>query len=210
MTFVKVCGISRLEDAELAVELGAAALGFIFAPSPRRVTPADARALLAGIGEREMVLGPVGVFVDAHLSPEWPRAEPFLRAIQAHGSESPQFLDGIPRLTRIKVFRIARASDLDGIGAYAASADYFMFDTKANGKAGGTGQTFDWGVLEGRTFPRPVILAGGLTPENVGEAIRRVKPFAVDGASGTEESPGKKDPVKLREFFAAVREADGA
>lgn len=209
MTFVKVCGITRREDAELAVELGAAALGFIFAPSPRRITPADAHALLSSLGDREMTVGPVGVFVDAHLSPDWPRTQPFLRAIQAHGNEPPQFLEGIPGVTRIKVFRIAEASDLDVVEAYAPCADYFLFDTKVNGQAGGTGRTFDWGMLEGRTFSRPVILAGGLTPENVGEAIRRVRPFAVDAASGTEASPGIKDPVKLREFFSAVRETEG-
>jgi phosphoribosylanthranilate isomerase len=208
MTLVKVCGITRYQDAELALELGADALGFIFAASPRRISPDAARSLVARLGERTMALGPVGVFVGAHASPDWPLAKPFVRALQAHGEESPAFLGGLTGITRIKVFRIAGPEDLEGIEAYSSVADYFMLDTKVNGVAGGTGRAFEWGLLEGRTFSRPIILAGGLTHENVGDAIRRVRPFAVDAASGTEESPGKKDPVKLKEFFAAVREAD--
>jgi phosphoribosylanthranilate isomerase len=209
MTLVKVCGITRYEDAELALELGADALGFIFAASPRRIAPDAARSLVARLGERAMRLGTVGVFVGAHASADWPLAQPFLRALQAHGEESPEFLGGLTGITRIKVFRIADSEDLAGIESYASAADYFMLDTKVNGVAGGTGRAFDWGLLEGRTFSRPIILAGGLTPQNVGDAIRRVRPFAVDAASCTEASPGKKDPSKLKEFFAAAREAGG-
>ena len=208
MTRVKVCGITRYEDAERAVELGADALGFIFAASPRRIAPDAAWEILSRLETRSMALGPVGVFVGAHRSEAWPEAQPHLRAVQAHGDEPPEFLGRLTGMTRIKVFRIADEADLDEVEAYAPVADYFLLDAKVNGKAGGTGTAFDWGLLEGRAFSRPVILAGGLTPDNVGEAIRRVRPYAVDAASGTEASAGIKDPVRLRDFFAAVREAD--
>jgi phosphoribosylanthranilate isomerase len=208
MTLVKVCGLAHRGDAELALELGAAALGFIFAPSPRRIAPSSARSILCRLPETAMEIGAVGVFVGAHRSAEWTEARPFLSAIQAHGDEPPEFLAGIADRIRIKVIRVAAAEDLGEMERYAPVADYFLLDAKVRGVAGGTGRAFDWGLLEGRSFPRPIFLAGGLTPDNVGEAIRRVRPFGVDAASGTEASPGRKDPAKLRDFFAAVHEAD--
>ncbi len=209
MTFVKVCGLTRGADAELAVELGAAALGFIFAPSPRRITAGAAADLLSHLSARELLIGPVGVFVGAHRSAEWPLVRPMLRGVQAHGDEPPHFLAGLTDLVRIKVIRVAAASDLDEMTFWAPHTDYFLLDARVDGLMGGTGRAFDWSLLEGRQFPRPLLLAGGLTPDNVAEAVRRVRPFAVDAASGTESSPGVKDPAKLRDFFAAVRAGEG-
>src|SRR5687768_16458267 len=140
MTLVKVCGITRHEDAELAVELGADALGFIYAPSPRRIGPEDAGEIVARLDLHSMALGSVGVFVGAHRSGDWPDAQPFLRAVQAHGDEPPEFLGGLTGMTRIKVFRIAEEADLDEVEAYAPVADYFLLDAKVNGQAGGTGK----------------------------------------------------------------------
>ncbi len=205
-TRVKICGITRLEDARLAAELGAAALGFNFyRPSPRYVEPGVAHGIIAQLPPLVVA---VGVFADetdgVHVAKV--AREAGVSAVQLHGPKFPE-QDGA-----LEGFRIIRAVTVrQGIGAIDLSglqASAFLLDAFDPELLGGTGKTFDWSqAREAKRFG-PIILAGGLTPENVGRAIREVRPHAVDVASGVESEPGKKDPEKLRAFFAAVEEAD--
>jgi phosphoribosylanthranilate isomerase len=205
-TRVKICGVTRAEDAELAVELGAAALGFnSYAPSPRYITPAKAREITRRLPPFVMS---VGVFAD---EPDTDRIlavarEAGLNAIQVRGPRLPdlgRLLEQYPLIVAVPVHGQFQAAEL---GALQASA--FLLDGFDPQLLGGTGKTFDWKVArEARRYGR-IILAGGLTPENVGSAIRAARPFAVDVASGVESSPGVKDPGKLRAFLTAVEESD--
>jgi phosphoribosylanthranilate isomerase len=205
MTRIKICGLTRPEDVSLASELGASAVGFVFAAgSPRRVSLERAEELSAAAGQG---VTRVGVFVDEDRS--------FIEeAVQA------------ARLDLAQLHRPLRAADLEnaptslvavvsvsGSGAPLPPAEWLrrcrwlLFD--AGGSAGGgTGRRFDWGVLDDKTFEAPVYLAGGLDAANVSEAIERVHPIGVDVASGVERAPGVKDPEKMRRFFEAVRAAD--
>jgi phosphoribosylanthranilate isomerase len=210
-TRVKICGITRVEDAELAVELGASALGFNFyRDSPRYITPDTARQII-----RRAVpplVTAVGVFADEADAEKVMAVarEAGVNAIQLHGPQFPSFDNGFrwhyPVIRAMAVddnFKPEGLRDLaqDGAGA-------IMLDAYHPVLKGGTGRTIDWAKAREATKYCRVILAGGLTPENVGEAIRQVRPFAVDVASGVEAAPGVKDASKLRAFFAAVREAD--
>jgi phosphoribosylanthranilate isomerase len=204
VTRVKVCGITNEQDAELAVELGAWALGCIFFDgSPRSCDPAVA----AGIAERYRRRAEiVGVFVDPALEDVARAVETLgLSAVQLHGSVGPTFCAEIGRRTGAKViraFEIRSNSDVQASRAFRSGVDFHLFDTRV---IGGTGETWDWSLARHRG-PRalPLILSGGLTPENVAEGIAAVEPYAVDTASGTEASPGVKDPDKLRAFFEAA------
>jgi phosphoribosylanthranilate isomerase len=206
-TRVKICGITRLEDAELAVELGAAALGFNFYPhSPRYVVAADAFGIIQRLPPFVVT---VGIFADEtdvnHISDV--AREAGVNAVQLHNSGAPASagaaLGRYPVIWTVAVANGFIPEDLKGLKVTA-----FLLDAPHPTLRGGTGKTFDWNLaLEAKKYGR-IILAGGLTPENVGEAIRAVRPYAVDVASGVEYSPGKKDPAKLRAFFAAVEEAD--
>ena len=201
---VKICGITSVGDAEAAVEAGADLLGLMFYPgSPRHISLETAQA----IGR---VLPPfiqrVGVFAD-------PAAEDVFSAIhqcglnllQFHGHETPEFCQQFGVMT-VKAFRIRGAHSLREIPDYRTDA--FLLDSYVPGKAGGTGETFNWDLaVEAAKFGRPIFLAGGLTPENVAEAVRTTRPFGVDVSSGVEQSPGKKDAKKMRAFVAAVRAA---
>jgi phosphoribosylanthranilate isomerase len=203
-TQIKICGCTRQEDAELAVELGALALGFNFYPfSPRYIAPAAARELVARLPPSVI---PVGVFadeVDTERVISVAR-EAGVAAIQLHG---PRFPNGAeweyPLIRAVAVDEDFRAEQLRELKASA-----FLLDAFHPALRGGTGRTIDWAKARAATHYGRVILAGGLTPENVAEAIRQVRPFAVDVASGVEVSPGVKDAGKLRAFFSAVREAD--
>jgi len=207
-TRVKICGITRLEDAELAAELGAAALGFNFyPPSPRYVMAADAFGIIRRLPPFGVT---VGVFADEtdlkHITQV--AGESGVNAVQLHNPGVPASIGATigryPVIWTLAVANGFRPEDLKDLKAAA-----FLLDTSHPTLRGGTGKTFDWNLArEARKYGR-IILAGGLTPENVGEAIRTVRPYAVDVASGVESSPGQKDPAKLRGFFAAVREADG-
>lgn len=201
-TRVKICGITNLEDALAAVRLGADALGFIFvAASPRCITPEAARAI---IDRLPPYVTPVAVTVNA------PRPE--LDAImarsgcqlaQVHGDEPPAYLDALP-FPAVKAIAVADAADLAVLPCYP-HARAFLLDTKKPGHYGGTGQTFDWGIIHAAPpIPQPIILAGGLTPDNIVEAIRIAHPYAVDVSSGVEREPGRKDHDKLAALFAAV------
>jgi len=208
MVRVKICGITNLEDALMAAELGADALGFIFHPrSPRYVAPDAARQIIAGLPPFVLT---VGVFVDeeaqtvrdlaARVGLDW---------VQLHGQESPEYCRSLGRRV-IKGFRIQDEKSFKSLAAYQGAAQAFLLDTYKKGQVGGTGATFDWRLAREAKKYGPVILAGGLTPENAARAIEVAQPAAVDVATGVEATPGKKDPEKLRAFFAAVKKFKGA
>jgi phosphoribosylanthranilate isomerase len=202
MVKIKICGITNLADALLAAELGADALGFIFYPkSPRKVEPEVARAIIAQLPP---FVASVGVFVDEEASMVQDLvAQVGLDWVQLHGQESPEYCRSLGRKV-IKGFRIRDERSLLELGPYRPIVQAFLLDTYKKGQVGGTGEVFDWHLaLEAKKIGR-IILAGGLTPENVGQAIATARPDAVDAASGTEASPGKKDPAKLRAFFKAA------
>jgi phosphoribosylanthranilate isomerase len=202
MVKIKICGITNLEDALLAADLGADALGFIFYPkSPRNVAPEAAREIIAQLPP---FVASVGVFVDetAAFVREL-AAKVRLDWVQLHGQESPEYCRNLGHKV-IKGFRIQDADSLRLLAGYRGAAQALLLDTYKKGLVGGTGTAFDWQLArEAKQYGR-IILAGGLTPENVAQAIAIVQPAAVDAASGTEAAPGRKDPAKLRAFFKAV------
>jgi phosphoribosylanthranilate isomerase len=204
-TKVKICGLTRLRDAELAVSLGAWALGMIFyEPSPRRCSVPQAQAICQAL-RRKVEL--VGVFVNEPLPRIVELAELLqLSIVQLHGDEGPSFCAEVARRTGAKVCKVAQVStagDLKDIERF--HVDYHLLDAKGDrGLRGGTGSTFDWSLLSSRRCSVPLILSGGLNPQNVAEAIERVMPFAVDVASGVEQAPGLKDEAKMQAFFDAV------
>jgi phosphoribosylanthranilate isomerase len=222
-TNVKICGTTSLHDAELAVELGAWAIGMIFwEKSPRRCGFAEAEEISRALRRRVELCG---VFVNESLEEIAAIAEQLhLSIVQLHGDEGPAFCAEVKRRTGAKVCKAAQVGgpgDVRSLERY--HVDYHLVDGHGSvGQRGGTGNTFDWSLIAGRRPLRrgapctPLILSGGLTPENVAEAIATVQPFAVDVASGVEAAPGRKDAEQLRAFFDAVRlagsigESDGA
>jgi phosphoribosylanthranilate isomerase len=201
---VKICGITRAADALVAAEAGADLVGFMFyAPSPRCVTVAQA----AQIGRQlPRSVGRVGVFVnsepDAVLHA---MAECGLTVLQFHGDESPEFCLQFGLMT-MKAFRLRDAASLAALPGYATDA--WLLDAWSPAARGGTGERFNWDLaVAARRHGRPIFLAGGLTPDNVGDAVRRVQPFGVDVSSGVESAPGRKDPARVRAFIAAAKSA---
>jgi phosphoribosylanthranilate isomerase len=204
-TRVKICGITNLADAQAAIEAGADALGFIFyEKSPRRMT-------ISTVAKISKQLPPfvlrVGVFVNA--SEELvTRAigECGLSLLQFHGDELPEFCTRFS-LMSIKAFRIRDAESLKELPKYPTEA--WLLDACSAENLGGTGEKFNWDLaVEAQKFGKPVFLAGGLTPENVAAAVRKVQPFGVDVSSGVESSPGKKDHAKVKAFIKAVQSAE--
>jgi phosphoribosylanthranilate isomerase len=204
VTRVKVCGITRPEDAELAVELGAWALGFILWPRSPRVADTVVAAGIAAALRRRVEL--VGVFVNATLEEIAHAADELhLSHVQLHGDEGPAFCAEAGRRTGAKVIkavRVGSAADFQDLERY--HTDFHLLDTAARGLRGGTGETGDWALAARRRRRIPAILSGGLTAENVAAGIEAVAPWAVDVSSGVEASPGVKDPAKLRAFMAAA------
>lgn len=201
---VKICGLTSAGDAVAAAEAGADFLGFVFAPSPRRVDPARAREFW-----RDLPPGVprVGVFRDQALEEvERVLALVHLDYLQFHGDERPAFCRafGVPVIRAIPA---RRASDLDRAAAYADCAELFLVDLPKDEAPGGTlaGEVARRAV----TLPRPVLLAGGLTPENVGALVRAFRPYGVDVARGVETAPGVKDRAKVRAFIANARDGNG-
>jgi phosphoribosylanthranilate isomerase len=197
---VKICGITNLEDASIAVELGANALGFIFASSPRQITPQKARSIIRVIPP---VVKTVGVFVNE---------EPAiirkvmrhcgLDLIQLHGDESPGLCDELMPYT-IKALRIKDESCLQTSRAYHGKVRALLLDTYSKEKAGGTGKTFDWSLaIKIKEIGIPIILSGGLGPSNIDLAVHTVGPYAVDVNSGIEDYPGKKNPILMKAVMA--------
>lgn len=208
-TRIKHCGITSLQDAELALEAGAWALGMIFWPGSQRRCAPDEAALIGRRLRRRVQLA--GVFVNQPLDEIAALAEAVpLSLVQLHGDEGPSFCAEVARRTGARVIKAARVrsgEDVQALRAYRA-VDYHLVDAHVQGRWGGTGQTVDWSLLSALGGHVPLILSGGLTSENVGQAVAAVRPFAVDVASGTEAAPGVKDPEKLRAFGEAVAAAE--
>lgn len=203
-TRVKICGITRIEDAIAAAQAGADAIGFVFeAKSPRHVSPDQAQAIARALPPFVTV---VGLFVNAAPDTvETVLSRVPLDLLQFHGNETPQqcrryhrpYVKAIPMQPDVNLHEKARLySDAEGL----------LLDTQAAHVAGGSGQVFDWNLVPSG-LDKPIILAGGLTPENVAEAVRQVRPFAVDVSSGVEQSKGIKDAAKIAAFIEAVRKA---
>jgi len=199
---VKICGITRSEDMRAACEAGADALGFVFyAKSPRHVEIEQASALVAALPP---FVTSVGLFVDAE--PEFVRQvlkKVPLDLLQFHGSESPDECRGFAR-PYLKAVRVRPGADLLKYAADYHDALGLLLDAYVPGVPGGTGERFDWNLVSAH-FPMPIVLSGGLTPENVAEAIRQVKPWAVDVSSGVEARPGVKDAAKVAAFIECAR-----
>jgi len=208
-TRVKVCGITRLEDAQLAVELGADALGFNFYPrSPRSITPGAARSIIERLPPFVTV---VGVYADETNAENVAAIaeEAGVHTLQLHGPRFPELpeLDG-PLAAYPIIRAVAVGKDFSPAMLADLQASAFLLDAFHPDLKGGTGMVFDWTLARKATEYGTIILAGGLNPQNVGRAISVVRPFAVDVASGVESAPGEKDPALLRAFFAAVEEAN--
>ena len=202
MIRVKICGIRRQDDAQRAVELGADALGFVFWPeSPRFVDPYRALPIVSAL---PLFVATVGVFVDQ--APEYVTGVAQLlnlSAIQLHGQEVPA---SYPRHRRV-IKSVPVTDGFDPVTAFAAlpPRTTILLDAHDPIRRGGTGQVIDWSRAAAAARVRPIILSGGLTPENVGAAVATVGPYAVDVSSGVEAEPGVKDHAKLRAFFAALK-----
>ena len=200
---IKICGITNPADALAAVEAGADALGFMFYDRSKRWVTTDVAAKITS--ELPPFILRVGVFVDPVADQVYETAEKCgLTTLQFHGSESPEFCSQFS-LPVIKAFRIADQSSLDTLSTYQTSA--WLLDSAVPDQLGGTGKTGDWALARAATkLGRPVILAGGLTPENVKQAVREVRPYGVDVSSGVESAPGRKDRQRLKLFVRAARD----
>ncbi len=199
---VKVCGITNRDDAYLAAELGAWAIGFVFyKESPRYISPSKAKKI---IEELPPFIAPVGVFVN-HREGAVKDIVNFcgIHTIQFHGDEMPMYCQRFKSYQVIKAFRVSEAFEFTVLNKYNVSA--FLFDTYQENSYGGTGKIFNWNLLKEMKFKKPLILSGGLNPQNVSQAIAACHPYAVDVSSGVEKSPGKKDGHFLKEFFGQIR-----
>jgi phosphoribosylanthranilate isomerase len=204
---VKFCGITNLDDAAEAVRLGAWAIGLIhFDGSPRCVEPGVAAEIAAAFRRKCEV---VGVFVNPELEEVDKAVEDAgLTMVQLNGEEGPSFCAEVARRSGVRVIKaIHVASAADVHAAEALRTDFHLFDRRADGLWGGTGQSFDWELLRGHRSEVPAILAGGLRPDNVAEAVAVAHPYAVDVASGVEAEPGRKDHAAMAAFFEAAQPA---
>lgn len=200
----KICGITRIEDALAAAEAGADAIGLVFyARSPRAVDVGQARAIIAALPP---FVTTVGLFVNATRCElnEILEAVP-LDLLQFHGDETPQDCEGYQR-PWIKALRVRPGDDLEAACQLYAGARGILLDTYVPGVPGGTGEAFDWSLVPAR-LSKPVILAGGLSADNVGQAIAQVRPYAVDVSGGVEQAKGIKDAAKIEAFLQAVKQA---
>lgn len=199
--FIKICGITNEEDALLAVAMGADAVGFIFAPSPRQIAPSKVREIVRRLPSEILT---VGVFRDEHpIRINEIMKTSRVQGVQLHGHETPQATFEIVKSARFVIKAVVAGSD-DARRAYEFNTDVILVD----GVSPGSGQVLDWSLLSELPDTVLVMLSGGLKPENVGDGIRLVKPWGVDVCSGVEKSPGHKDPLKLRRFIAEARAAD--
>jgi len=208
MTRVKICGITELEDARDAALLGVDAIGLNFYPKSPRCIDAGRAAQI--IEKLPPFITTVGVFVN-HPDPQ--SLEDFavsigLHAVQLHGNETPDYCSMIQRVKVIKALRVDSNFRVDTLRGYGART--FLLDASAPAQFGGTGKSFNWELVFGANAFGSIIIAGGLNPDNVGEVIGTLHPFAVDVASGVESRPGKKDYEKMRRFIESVRRADVA
>jgi phosphoribosylanthranilate isomerase len=204
MVKVKICGITNLEDALTSIEAGADALGFVFYPlSPRHIFPEQAADIIRCLPS---FVQTVGLFVDEEQSVVNTTADQCgLDIVQLHGKETPEYCEYVRRRV-IKAFRVKDITTLDSLVQYHVSG--YLLDAWSPLALGGTGKTFNWEIAsEASNRGHRVILAGGLTPDNVAEAVRLVTPYAVDVSSGVECSPGRKDADKIRTFIIQARQA---
>jgi phosphoribosylanthranilate isomerase len=203
MVYVKVCGITTPDDARLVAGYGADAVGLIFAKSPRKVSVEEARMIAAALPDGVLK---VGVFVDAE--PEEVlrvAARVGLDYAQLHGDESPEVVSAM-RGGGLKVIRALRIRDADSFGAMEGyGADLFLLDAYSKRARGGTGERFDWEVAKSLKGRGNILVSGGLTPENVREAIRFFEPYGVDASSSLEDAPGKKNVERVRRFVVAAK-----
>ena len=198
---IKICGITSVEDALAAVDAGADALGFVFAESPRRVTPVQAAEIIRHVPP---FVTTVGLVVNDDPRPILEQCA--LDVIQYHGDELPEAVGACPRRA-IKAFRVREPADLAQLEPFVGVCAAFLLDAYVPGIRGGTGERFPWDLAkEAKRFGVPIIVAGGLTPENVAEAVRTTEPFGVDVSSGVESAPGRKDHAKIAAFIGSVRE----
>jgi phosphoribosylanthranilate isomerase len=207
-TKVKICGITNTDDALLAANLGADFIGLnFFKDSARKVSLKNAKEI---ISKMPPFISSVGVFVDEILEEVIKTAKKApLKYIQLHGTETPEYCSQAALLTGlpiIKAFRIIDEKSIDALPRYSESVNYFLLDAFVAGEPGGTGQVFNWDIaVKAKEFGKPVFLAGGLTPENIAEAIAKTLPFAVDVAGGVERLERRKDYDKLSRFIRAAR-----
>ena len=208
MTRVKACGITNHDDARRAADLGAWALGMIFWSGSPRSCELEAAERIAAELRRRLEL--VGVFVNATLDELAETADRTgISVLQLHGDEGPSYCAEAARRTGCKVMKAVRVKDASSVvDLQRFHTDFHMLDAHVAGARGGTGESFNWDLAARHRGGVPVVLSGGLDPDNVGRSIAVTAPFAVDSASGTEAEPGRKDPEKLRAFFRAVEAAD--
>lgn len=200
MIKVKICGITNLEDAMMAIEAGADALGFVFFhKSPRNIFPEKAAGIISRLPP---FVQTVGLFVNEDPATVNATADLCgLDLVQLHGEESPEFCRAVKRRV-IKAFRVKDMTSLAEIDNYQVAA--FLLDAWSPSAQGGTGRTFNWEIAAAAAASYRIILAGGLTPENVAEAVQKVKPYAVDVSSGVESGPGIKDAELVQRFFRSL------
>ena len=205
MTRIKICGITNPFDARLAVHAGADALGLLFAQSVRRITVAQAREIVEVVPP---LVSCIAVFMDS--STETIRGicrQLGIRTVQLHGMESPEQVGELRREFKvIKGVHLTADSEIDKLAGFGADA--YLVDSRSATGGGGTGRLCDWDLAAAAAARHVVVLAGGLSADNVADAIRSVQPYAVDASSLLEEAPGKKDPVLMRSFVEEVRRAD--
>jgi phosphoribosylanthranilate isomerase len=224
MTWIKICGTTNLEDALAAAEAGANALGFVFAPSPRRISPRDAAAIIAALPSS---VEKIGVFVNQSVELVLDTVEKAgLTGVQLHGQEDGGFArrlrdHGGPQLRLVKAVSMSEVGEAKGKSFTVATGEgaarifsALLLDSGSGARRGGTGTTFDWqeaapmARLLGKKFP--LIIAGGLNAQNVAKALRIFQPWGVDVVSGVEQAPGKKDLSKLRAFMGSIRAAEAS
>jgi phosphoribosylanthranilate isomerase len=208
VTRVKICGVSDPADARRVADLGAWALGMIFWPQSPRACALDTAEAIGAELQRRLEL--VGVFVNATLDEIAETADRCnLSVVQLHGDEGPAYCREVARRTGAKVMKAVRVRDAAQLhDLQRFHTDFHLLDAYSPRTPGGTGETFDWELARRHPRTPPVVLSGGLDPDNVGLAVETARPFAVDVASGTEAAPGRKDPAKLTAFVRAVEEAD--
>ncbi len=202
MVRVKICGITNENDASSAAGLGADALGFIFYKGSKRyIDPKEAGRIISSLPP---FVSAVGVFVNQSIEEikEYARLSG-IDTVQLHGDETPVFCEEVP-YKMIKAVRVKDAVNIAEVELYPVRA--ILFDKHSDEMYGGTGSRFDWGVLKGLEISKKIILSGGLTPENVSQAVRLVKPYGVDVSTGVEDAPGKKNHEKMRKFIEAVKD----
>jgi phosphoribosylanthranilate isomerase len=203
--FVKICGTTSLADARLAIEAGADAVGFVFAASPRRIEPAAAREIVRQLPKGVLK---VGAFVNAAVEEIKATADFVgLDAVQLHGSESADTAGELRRWAIIKAVQVNDRAAVDYAASWRPYVHSLLLDSGNSSQPGGTGRRFDWARAALFRELAPIIIAGGLTPANVAEAIAITEPYGVDVVSGVEATPGRKDPERVRNFVNAARAA---